>query len=279
MKHKILMAASLATLGLASLPATAFHLPSFSFTEQPFTFDATAYGGGSFTATFIDFSYQAESDQFADSSFDETGMGFFGTFRDTLGGPPEVGTGLGTAYQLYGVFSGAGTIALGGGGIVGTFDTFTFTMYIDPGMNTTASTVTAGGADESKFATGTTGDDVAILTATILVGGPGGSGGFHVFPGLAAGDFDVLMLVTSYDASVWGGLAFSGDTVLADLNGVNTSIVGAALPGTAATDTLINGSGNFSAQSIPVPGVLGLLGAGLLGLGWVNWRSRKNENA
>lgn len=277
MKHKILMAASLATLGLASLPAAAFHLPSFGFTEQPFTFDATAYGGGSFTATYIDFSYQAESDQFADSSFDETGMGFFGTFRDTLGGAPVAGTGLGSEYQLYGVFSGAGTIALAGGGIAGVFDTFTFNLYIDPGMDTTASTVTAGaaGGDQSKFATGTTGDDVLILTGTILVGGPGGSGGFHVFPGLTAGDFDVLMNVDYFLASVWGGDAFAGPTVLADLNGVNTTIIGAALPGTAATDTVITGSGNFSAQSIPVPGVLGLLGAGLLGLGWVNWRSRK----
>lgn len=278
MKLKTFLAAtSLAASGLASFTAAAGHIPGFAFSEEPFTFDATAYGGGSFSATYIDFSYQAEVDQFANSSFDETGVGFFGTFRETLGGAPVLGTGLGTAYQLYGVFSGAGTLAPNGaGGIDGTFNTFQLELYIDPNLDTTASAVTPGGTDESRTASGT-GDDVLILTASIFMDG---SGGFHVFPGLTGGDFDVLMEVVDFNSTVWGGAAFAGETTLADLNGVNTTILGAALPGIPATDIVVIGSGNFSAESpaavVPVPGVLGLLGAGLLGLGWVNGRSRKN---
>ena len=38
------------------------------------------------------------------------------------------------------------------------------------------------------------------------------------------------------------------------------------------TDVVIRGSGNIAFRTVPVPGVLGLMGAGLLGLGLVNRR-------
>jgi hypothetical protein len=268
---KLVTSLALTGLALSSAPAFASHIAGVSFTEEPFTFDATAYGGGVADASFIDFSYQAEVDQTAGGAFDETGVAFFGTFRQTLGGPPNP-NGIGTAYNLYLVFDGAGTVVANGGGVDGTFTTFNVAIWIDPNLDTAPNSpqVGAAGGDESKTVSNT-GDDVQILAGVLSVGG------FHVFPGLAAGDFDVVFDVTSFDSSVWGGAAFAGQGVQGDVNGVNTSIVGVAPLGTAFTDGLITGSGNASFQSVPEPASLSLLGLGLAGLAAVRGRKQHRQ--
>ncbi len=270
-KNKILTSLLLAGL---SLPVYAGHVPGFSFAAEPFTFNATAFGGGNFTSSYIDFSYESEVDQVL-NTFSETGVGFFGTFRDTLGGPPETGTGLGTAYQLYAVFDGTGNTAPNGaGGINGTFNTFNVSIYIDDNMDTSSNTFTvgAGGGNESKTRTGNLADDRLILTGVL------DTGGFHVFGGLAAGDFDVLFRVTSYDNTVWGGQAFSGSIIQGDLNGVNTQVSGVAPPPVSFVDGRIIGSGNASFR-VPEPASMSLLGLGLIGMGAFLRRKRKAHAA
>jgi hypothetical protein len=270
--RKTLVAAALlgASLGLASSPAVASHVPGFGFSEVPFTFDATAYGGGEFTATFIDFSYEAEVDQ-TGFTFDETGVAFFSSFRTSLSQPPIGGTGLVTDYNMYATFAGSGTVAVNAAlGVDGTFLTFDAAIFIDPSQDTTASEFTIGAPDESKTAIDPSGDDVLILTGELIIGG------FHVNSGLAAGDFDVVFRVTSFDDSVWGGEAFAGPIVIGDINGVNTQIVGVLPPPAIFVDARITGSGNVSFQSIPEPGTVSLLGLGLLGFG-VLLRTRRQR--
>lgn len=269
-----------ASLSLISLPSHAAHVAGFSFTEQPFTFDATAYGAtSSFSAQFIDFSYEAEIDYTAAGvgfgSFAETGMGFFSGFNNGLGTPP-INSGLNNAYNMYVLFSALGSAQANGTGIDGTFSSFNVSIFIDPNRNTTASTFTVGaaGGNESKTATGITGDDVLILTGTLV------RGGFHVFGGLANGDFDSVLNVTSFDSNVLGGAAFAnfglpGGGVQADINGVNTSIAGLSGFPNSFQDARFNGSGNTSLQSIPEPTSLALLGIGLLGLAIGARRNKK----
>ena len=262
------LAAALIGVGaaVASAPALASHIQAFGFNAEPFTFDPTAYCDTlltctEFTAKYIDFSYQAEVDQ-TGNTFDESGFAFFSSFQQDLGDPVLASiSGLNVDYKLYATFTSTGTTALNGaGGIDGTFNTFLVGMYIDPNLNTTCSIGTQGGADETTTCAGT-GDDVLILSGILNVGG------FHLFSGLAAGDFDVLMDVTYYDPSIWGGTAFAGPQVEADMNGVNTQIGGVTAPPSDFTDGHIIGSGNVSFQSVPEPGSLSLIGLGLLALG------------
>lgn len=297
MNRKIALAAGLMTLGLTSFSANAAHISGLSlFDGQEFTFNPDGFEASiadTFTATAIDFSYVADVDQTStgpfSADFTETGVAFFSTFQNPLGTPlggTALNLGFDLGYKMYGVFTATGSVVPGPGlaGIDGTFSTFNLTIYIDRDENTTSVAAAPGDPNQTTAVGGTTSDDIAILSGVLSVGG------FHVFSGLLGGDFDVLFDVTSYDPTVWGGAAFAGDlngdgdfddagewNTTGDLNGVNTSISGlVGGPFDTKNDIIINGSGNLALSTVPVPGVLGLLGAGLLGLGWVNGRSRKN---
>jgi hypothetical protein len=249
-------AAAVALLALAATPAAAEHIPGSPVTGQPFTVDPTAIGEAqtSFEAVVVNFNYQATVSQTAGGVFTESGLATLSTFNNPFNTPlsaSDTGLNLAGGYNLYATFDATGsTSAATGGGLNGVFDSFDISFFADPDRNTTTTSGTTPG--------GSTGDDVLVATGSLL------NGGFHVFPGLANGDFAVRVA-----ANPVGGF-FSGIPII-DMTGVNTSISGVGAG--AFENATILGSGNV--QAIPEPETYALMLAGLGALGFVARRRRR----
>jgi len=251
----VLAAAVAALLAVAAVPAAANHIPGSTVEGQPFNVDPTAIGEAqaSFEAVVVNFNYEATVGQTAGGVFTESGLATFSTFNNPFNTPlsaSDTGLNLAGGYNLYATFDATGTAAAApGGGLNGVFNSFDISFFADPDRNTTTLGTTPGGS---------MGDDVLVATGTLL------NGGFHVFPGLAQGDFAVTV-----DANSVGGF-FSGIPIL-ELTGVNTRITGVG-PGEFTNGSII-GSGNV--QAIPEPETYALMLAGLGALGFVARRRRR----
>ena len=255
MRRIILFVAGALALAGAGLPMTVM--------ADPITINPSAAGvpGSSFTASFIDYSYVALVDQTATSgtgTFTIDGGGFFSSFRHPDLPTAVQNTGLNTDYKMYATFSGGGSVnpTTGvPGGLTATYNTFQMSIFVDTNSNTTITADGVGAPNGTVSVGGTTSDDVLVGNSTGL-----NAGESHVFPGLANGDFNVMMTFNPV-----GG--FLSGPITADFNGVNTSLQGFSMGN--FTDGRIDGSGNVSFGVIPEPGTLLLIGSGLAALGWM----------
>lgn len=289
--RRLSLVAAAVALAVGGAPAAfAGHIPSASLIGPvPFTVTPGAVGEGTyvpFTATYISFDYMADVDQTAGSpaSFIEQGIANYSVFHSGalpspiaagVSGLNVAGPGVGPGYNLYMTFTTSGTASPAGGGVNVELDTWTAGIYVDVNSDSGAATRSGG----SIVLPGITADDILVASSTSLYNGcasgtnpDGDCGGAHVFPGLAAGDFDVVANFTPV-----GGF-FSVPLVLgltfADHNGVNTTITGVAPPPSGFTNATLRGSGNTSV-SVPEPATLALLGMGLAGMAFAG--SRRNR--
>jgi PEP-CTERM motif-containing protein len=245
----------------------ALTLASSVASADPFAFTVTPPGGSPFQATYIDFSYVALVDQTATAgtgTFTEEGAGFFSSFRHPNLNTVVANTGINQNYKLYASYTGAGTVApTGAGGLTATFNTFDLKMFLDPNQNTVITADGTGAPNGSVVVSGNA-DDIAVGQSAGLI-----SGEAHAFPGLANGDFDVVVKFNPTGGFLSGPFVLG--LTLGDFNGVNTSLQGFSTG--SFTDGRIDGSGNLSFSAIPEPSSLLLLGSGLAALGW--FRRRK----
>ena len=282
-----------------------------SLTAQagPVTYTANPANGGATTSSFqtdkITGPYNAEIDQDAAGNFSESGLIQFGNF--SLNGT-NIGagtSGLGTDYNLYGLFTAAGTATatdLGGGllSVVVKFTSFLAEIWTDPNRDTAFSFNVGAAGDQDGF----TGQDAAsqfgdaaASAAHSLTNTSEDQLVLQITGGLKFPRVATLLVNTNNGGVLSGGFniksAFNTDFgapgeaddffQFLPFNFLNLNLLASgqtgqttgnfANPGGFTDNTFTNAS--VDVTFIPEPTTVGLLGLGLLGLGAMGRRRRR----
>lgn len=170
-------------------------------------------------------------------------------------------TGIGSAYDLYALYTATGTVSAP----VGTVTTFTptvgsgaFTLYLDTLDDTVFGPASAPASGLLPWtALGGAGEDIAIATGTTV----GGNGTLDTScPSSNCGSFGTT---TSFALNAAGAAFFTSPSPFYDFSFQSGNFLTPF--STAPGNVLISGSADVT--FVPEPGSLALMGLGLLGLG------------
>jgi hypothetical protein len=242
-------------------------------TFNPFVVDPTGTYA-TFTADKITGNYNEIATFNSDGTFDVSLYWQAGQFVTDGGTNPLRNnvTGLDNSYSIYAVYKASGTVSSSGGTTSFTFlpGSGSLTMYLDTAANSAVASTPTSGTGNFTFSNAS--DDVVIATGDPLSGlgtlrsdlstcGPGG---------INCGSFGTSSTFALTDAG--------DDFFISPAPFYNLSFQSGQLNNFTPTGTLaINGSLDvvFSNAEVPEPASLGLLGLGLLGLGFARRRKQK----
>lgn len=243
---------------------------------ENFSIDEGVIGGGTMPNVVSDidritFVYSATIDQSNDGgllngdAFHEKGFAHWTGYIPDSGAPLSSQlSAVGAAdYEVYMVFEATGTAAVTGTGITATFTTFTIDIYLDVDSNTTLAlptdTTAGDGTIDGDVQIAGNGEDQLLATATLL-----STGEAHLFDGLANGDFEIV--VSDLFLKMFGEDFFSDPVPFYTVMNFRGNTGSVTPPGSATAPFRAVAEGDGSLFfTIPEPGTLGLLGAGLMG--------------
>ena len=264
MKKTLLSLAISAALGLASTAASAVVFEDFKVDTTGYT---SILGPLNFTADKMTGNYVEVI------SFDGAGNFYVaikwqaGQFvADDGTNPLDVAdTSLGLDYGLYSPFNGYGTVSAGGGSATFTLGGGAYKFWLDNKSLTTTFTAPVNGA--LPWTRGNAGDDVELLYGDAVAGS--GNLNTSCSGGINCGSFGQTQTVNQ---TIAGSNFFYWPDPFYTLSFASGQLNSFVLAGTQT----INGSLDlvFKSEPVPEPGILALLGAGLLGLGAMRLRKQ-----